>query len=338
MSDSRDFALAYARWGGPENLNLMTGPEATELLESRSLGGGPHGPLPISPGFLDVSVKAVSVNPVDWKIMAGQQKFLASSRFPRIFGSDFAGTVIAAGAGSGFELGQPVMGMVNPLSGGSGRSRLRLPAAQCMPVPDGVKLQDAAGLPAAGISAMLATGFIDQMVTGRALVIGAAGGVGSLAVQRLLHRGWEVDAVCRDGAQREMLEGLGCRNFLPRRGWREEAAGMQWEAVVDCPGILHRDSPRSLLKPGGWYAPVYVPNNLILGNILRRPAWWVSGRMTSMFVAAPSGGRTEALSACIDAGGMKAVTDSIWPATESAKAVTRAIEGPLCGKVIIDFE
>src|SRR5690606_26211043 len=55
-------------------------------------------PDPVAgPGQLLVEIKAVSINPVDWKIRRGDAKVVTGFRFPRIFGADFAGIVRETG-------------------------------------------------------------------------------------------------------------------------------------------------------------------------------------------------------------------------------------------------
>jgi NADPH:quinone reductase-like Zn-dependent oxidoreductase len=50
-------------------------------------------------GQLLVEVRAVSINPVDFKVKQGVARLMSGSKFPRIFGSDFAGVVKATGDG-----------------------------------------------------------------------------------------------------------------------------------------------------------------------------------------------------------------------------------------------
>jgi NADPH:quinone reductase-like Zn-dependent oxidoreductase len=71
-----------------------------------------YGDLPDpSPGVNQVliEVNAASINPVDWKIRSGDVKFITGSKFPRIYGADFAGIVRETGTGvNGFKPGDRV--------------------------------------------------------------------------------------------------------------------------------------------------------------------------------------------------------------------------------------
>src|SRR5262245_33019866 len=98
---------AFRYYGGPERLEWFR-----ERLRAPRLGE------------VLIRVEAVSVNPVDWKILDGRMRPITPlTRGPfkaRIFGSDFSGVVVACGAGvRGFKPGDKIMGMRNPISSGS---------------------------------------------------------------------------------------------------------------------------------------------------------------------------------------------------------------------------
>ena len=68
-----------------------------------------------------VEEKAVSVNPVDWKIRQGALKIILGSKFPKIIGSDFAGIVKEVAPGvDGFKAGDRVYGAIPAFSGKPG--------------------------------------------------------------------------------------------------------------------------------------------------------------------------------------------------------------------------
>ena len=225
-------AVLYDNWGGLEQLRY----------------GGLPAEFSINPdtcrlkrGYLLIRVKAISVNPVDWKILSGSQKLIATRRFPRIFGTDFSGEVYRAGRGCAFSGGDAVMGMVSPLTSGSGRQWLVVRESHCMALPPGLSFGEGASLPAAGISAIQACKPLLRKPSGRVLLIGAGGGVGSLVCQILAASHWEITAVARED-QREILASRGASYFLSREGWLEKI-GSGWDAIVDCPGVLIKNDP-----------------------------------------------------------------------------------------------
>jgi NADPH:quinone reductase-like Zn-dependent oxidoreductase len=61
-----------------------------------------------------VGVKAVAINPLDWKIFEGQMKFVTGSKYPRGVGVEFSGVIAAAGSAvKNFRVGDEVFGMLD---------------------------------------------------------------------------------------------------------------------------------------------------------------------------------------------------------------------------------
>src|SRR5215211_5691012 len=127
-------------------------------------------------GEVLIRVRATAVNPVDWK----QRRGLSQSDLPGVFGRDVAGTVEASRA-KGFAEGDEVFANVR---GGGYAEFTTADANATAKKPAGLGFKQAAALPVAGMTAWQAlfdTGGLEAGQT--ALVAGAAGGVGHLAVQ-----------------------------------------------------------------------------------------------------------------------------------------------------------
>ncbi|MBN2657336.1 MAG: NAD(P)-dependent alcohol dehydrogenase [Spirochaetales bacterium] len=321
--------ISYSRWGGPEELSFRSLPLRASIVPDREV---------LKKGEILVQVRAVSINPIDWKILSGSQRPFTLSRFPRIFGTDFSGTVYRAGKEArrnGFREGMAVMGLVSPLNKGSGRQWLKVRADHCLILPENNSFEDGAALPEACISALLATSFSRRKKPGKVLLFGASGGVGSIALQILASRGWDVTAVCRD-EQRMVLKELGCRRFLDRHSWKEDISGKgEWDAVVDCPAAVIRDNPAALLKKGGVYAPVYIPDSFIPFQVLRTLFWFFSPYKTGMLLGYPSAKRMKEIGMLLGSGAVKALIDSVHPAAEIHKAVEKSRKGGVLGKIIV---
>jgi NADPH:quinone reductase-like Zn-dependent oxidoreductase len=127
-------------------------------------------------GEVLVRVHAASVNPADWKDRRG----FRDGPLPRVLGHDMSGTVESSRA-DGFAEGDEVFGMS---AGGAYAEYATASAAVIAKKPEGVSHEQAAAIPVAGVTAWQALfdrGGLDGGQT--ALVAGAAGGVGHLAVQ-----------------------------------------------------------------------------------------------------------------------------------------------------------
>ena len=179
-------ALRFHEYGDPSVLTVEDVPE-------------PHA----GPGQVRVRVRATSVNPLDWKVRAGAMAKMRPTTFPATTGSDATGTVDEVGDGvSGVQVGDEVFG----LAAGAAAERAVLTA--WAPVPSTWSTQQAG---AAGLVATTAIAGLNALgdISGKTVLVeGAAGGVGSAAVQVALARGARVIGTA-SAANHDFLRELG---------------------------------------------------------------------------------------------------------------------------------
>lgn len=152
------------------------------------------------PGQVRIGVKAIGVNPVDWKLRQG----LLPSPLPRIPGSDVAGAVDEIGAGvSGVSLGDAVFGFA--VGGGYARyAVLEHFAAK----PAAMSFEEAAGVPVPAETAVRVLDLLGVAAGDTLLINAATGGVGTAAVQLARARGATVIGTASAG-NHEFLRSLG---------------------------------------------------------------------------------------------------------------------------------
>ena len=152
------------------------------------------------PNEVLVKVAAASINPIDWKIRRGDLKSLMPVQFPAIPGRDFAGEVVETGPGvSNFKPGQKVMGVGNRTYAGY----VTVPAANLVPIPDGLGVEEAGALP---LVATTGAELIDRIApkSGETvLVTGALGSVGRAAVYSVKQCGARVIAGVRESQKKD---------------------------------------------------------------------------------------------------------------------------------------
>jgi NADPH:quinone reductase-like Zn-dependent oxidoreductase len=196
-------------------------------------------------------VRAVSVNPIDWKMRRGLLAGTFPLAFPRTLGRDCAGQVVSLGEGvTGFEPGAMVAGVADPRTEGTHAEFALLPAQAAL-VPEGLGAAAAASLCVAGVSAYIALVEVAQLGAGqRVLVHAGAGGVGSLAIQIGKHLGAEVLATA-SAANREYCIGLGAARVIDYRNEDFVAAAAPCDVVLDTlGGETHLRSQRALGSGG----------------------------------------------------------------------------------------
>ena len=170
-------------------------------------------PDELSPGDVLLRVLWSGINYKDALAVTGRGRSL--KRFPLNGGIDAAGHVLES-KDPRFEPGDPVlvngMGLGESHDGGFAE-RLRVPGDWIVPLPAGLTLRESMVLGTAGFTAALAIHRMEQLgqrpELGAVAVTGASGGVGSIAIQILRARGYEVLAVSGRPEHREYLLRMG---------------------------------------------------------------------------------------------------------------------------------
>ncbi|MER5963783.1 NADP-dependent oxidoreductase [Streptomyces sp. NPDC002057] len=165
-------AIVYEEFGGAEVLRHATGVTVPEP----------------GPGEVRVKVAAVGLNPVDWKRRHGWVEAFYPTTFPAVPGLEFAGTVDKLGEGvTGLAVGDEVLGWTR-----TGSYAEYAIAGIVAPKPAGLSWEAAASLPVAGETAQRVLDLIGVREGETLFLHGAAGVVGSVAVQLAVAAGVRV--------------------------------------------------------------------------------------------------------------------------------------------------
>jgi NADPH:quinone reductase-like Zn-dependent oxidoreductase len=231
-------------------------------------------PQPLD-GELRVSVRAIGVNPVDWKMRSRGPLRLAARLLgpaaPFVPGVDFAGVVDAVGRGvSEVRVGDRVVGGTDFSRGqrGSYADTVIARPDQVHVLPDSVSFETASALPVAGVTAWMSVvdlgGLRDAPADRkRVLVIGASGGVGQLAVQIARAEGAFTVGVC-SGRNADRVRALGADEVLDYQAGDPLVAARAFapfQVVVDCAGGYSPAACRALLGSGGRH--IMVPGETV---------------------------------------------------------------------------
>jgi NADPH2:quinone reductase len=194
----------------------------------------------LSAGEVVVRVSHSTINYKDALAATGKGRILR--QFPLVGGIDLAGTVVSSDADT-FSEGDEVLvngcGLSETRDGGYAEYA-RVPAEAVVPLPAGMSTAEAMQIGTAGYTAALAIHRMEQNgqlpETGPVVVTGATGGVGSIAIDMLAGRGYEVVALTGKAAQSEYLESIGARRVLLRAGLDTGKRPMekaQWAGAID---------------------------------------------------------------------------------------------------------
>ncbi|MFE5139631.1 NADP-dependent oxidoreductase [Streptomyces fagopyri] len=191
--------------------------------------------------------------PATWSDRAGRD------RTPSVPGHEVSGVVAELGYGTtGLTVGQRVFGLTDWTRNGSLAEYVAVEARNLAPLPADVDHTSAAALPISGLTAWQGLFDHGRIETGRTVLIhGAAGGVGSIAVQLAREAGAHVIGSGRS-TDRETVLALGAHAFLDLGTDQLEDAG-QVDVVFDVIGgdILGRSA--ALVRGGGTLVTIVQP-------------------------------------------------------------------------------
>ncbi len=198
----------------------------------------------LPPGEVLLRVHYAALNYKDALSASGNRG--VTRNYPHVPGIDAAG-VVEESSSPQFQPGDQIIVTGYDLGANSpgGLSEYaRVPASWPQPLPPGLSLREAMILGTAGLTAAIGIDKIRRLqgegAGFRALVSGASGGVGSLAVSLFAGLGYEVIAVSGKEEQHALLRRLGAREILPRESLGEELPRgletQEWHCAVDCVG------------------------------------------------------------------------------------------------------
>lgn len=202
-----------------------------------------------------IEVKAVSINPVDYKIKSGDIRFLTGNKFPKILGSDYAGIVKEAGAEvKGFKPGDRVYGSSSVIFRKPGKLAQFVSSdpKYARHIPEPMTFEEAASLPVAALTALngLRKGGVSEGKT--VLINGATGGVGHFAVQIAKARGAFVTATCSKENE-ELAKQLGADEIIGYSGEELKKTERKYDSIMDAYGKMNYEDVCRLLKKKGVY-------------------------------------------------------------------------------------
>lgn len=226
---------------------VQDGYGGTDVLHSRTV------PVPRpGRGEVLVRVQAAAVDRGTWHVMTGLPRvarLVLGLRRPknRVAGLDVAGVVEEVGPGvTTPQVGDAVFGIAK----GSFAEHAVAAVGKLAAAPASLTPTQAAALGVSGLTAIQALDAARVRAGSTVLVIGASGGVGSLAVAMAVGRGADVTAVC-SGSKADAVRRWGAHRVLDRRRDELAADRLRYDAVLDIAGGTPLSRLRRLAAPRG---------------------------------------------------------------------------------------
>jgi NADPH:quinone reductase-like Zn-dependent oxidoreductase len=291
-----------------------------------------------------VRVRAASLNAYDWHMMRGLPFLVRMSeglRKPKssAMGVDVSGQVEAVGKNvTSFRPGDEVFGartgsLAEYVRGG--------PTSALVPKPAGLTFEQAAAVNMAGTTALQGLRDKGQIKPGqRVLINGAAGGVGTFAVQIAKAFGAHVTAVCST-RNVDMVRSIGADEVVDYTRDDFTRLGQQYDLIFDVAASRSLRETRRVLAPNGILVMVGVKGGRqmapIVARLLTAVVWTRFANKKKMlpFLATNSKEDLMVLKELIEAGKVRPVIDRTYRLSETADAMRYLEEGHARGKVVI---
>jgi len=288
-------------------------------------------PAPRSDEVL-IRVRAAGVNPVDWKVRDGQTRILTGSTFPKILGIECAGEIAGMGAhAKKYSTGDQVIANTG-MRLGAYAEYVAVAEKTVFPKPHNVSFEDAATVLIAGLTALQALRDKGKIGPGmNVLINGAAGGVGTFAVQIAKTFGARVVAVCSKG-NADLVKGLGADRVLDRRQQDFTEAGETYDIIFDAVSTSSFGGCKRSLTRRGVYVNT-LPGPSIFWNILITSM--VPGKKAATMMVSQRADDVAWLCDQIGTGKVKVVQDTVYPLERVQEALAHSETGTAKGKIIL---
>lgn len=320
-------AVLYHRYGPP--------PDVLDFRETNK-------PFPAA-GEVLVQIHAASVNPYDWHFVRGAPTFIrvfTGLRNPKssTIGADAAGVITAVGAGvTRFKPGDAVFGVCRGAFADfacASETKLALK-------PENISFEQAASVPIAGITALQGLRDCGHVRTGqRVLINGAAGGVGTFAVQIGKWLGAHVTGICST-RNLKLVRSIGADQAIDYTAQDFTRSGERYDVLFDLVGnhplksMLRAMHPKGIFVGCGGGGPEKSSRELLaimLGRFVLSP--FTSRKLTGVF-AKINAADLQVLADLMQAAKIKPVHDRSYPLNRVAEALLYVETCHARGKVTI---
>jgi NADPH:quinone reductase-like Zn-dependent oxidoreductase len=322
-------AVVYSAYGGPDVLHLAD----------------VDAPAP-GPNQILVKIHAAALNPYDWHFVRGtpfpmrmMTGGLTAPKPQRRIGGDFSGTVAAVGPDTtGFAVGDAVFGTGE----GSVAEYLTVATDTVVRKPERVTFEQAAGVGVAGLTALQMLRDKASVHAGhRVLIVGAAGGIGTFAVQIARALGAHVTGVQSTGAC-DLVRSLGADRVIDYTQEDFTTGDARYDVVFD--NVCNRalSDVRRVVPPGG----LIIPNGGgspekgismlgLMGTLAKRP---FMPQRVLFGVTKPNRADLQVLADMMQTGTVTPVIDRCYPLAAAADAMRHLEGGHAHGKVVITVQ
>jgi NADPH:quinone reductase-like Zn-dependent oxidoreductase len=307
-------AIVYGKFGNTNVLQTVEEPKPT-----------------VKANEVLVKVKAVSINPMDWKIRKGEMKLMSGSTFPRHTGVDFAGIIENAG-NSGFNIGDEVFGVVkNNMKEGALAEYVAVPSSLIWRKPAHISFAQAASIPIVGFAAVTALQKMGNINPQTAILVnGATGGFGMFLLQLLKQQGANVTATTSTRSV-EYAKKWGANSVIDYTKENVLSQKTTYDVIIDLSGKMGYANAKKIMNTKALFLnpvpqPIDIPTSLFK-NLF-------TGKKHIVILSSPAAKKMDVLLNAINKG-LQIEVSKTFSFSETVEAYQYAERGGVTGKVVI---
>ncbi|KAM9316973.1 NAD(P)H oxidoreductase RTN4IP1, mitochondrial [Gastrophryne carolinensis] len=324
------------------------------------------------PNEVMIKVHATSVNPIDVNMRNGYgatslnvsrdplQMKMSGSEFPMVLGRDVSGVVMECGLSvQYFKPGDKVWAAIPPWKQGTFAEFVVANVNEISLKPKSLSHTEAASLPYVALTAWAALVYScnlkKEICPGkRILIIGASGGVGTVAIQLLKAWGAHVTAVC-SGAAQTLVKNLGADDVIDYTvsSLKEQLKTRQlFDVILDNVGGASEGLALQFLKPwsGASYCTLVTPflynaDQFGIADGMMRTGITLGSKVLKHYYKGihyrwgffrPSGPDLDEIGELVDAGKIRPVIEEVFPFSDVPQALEKVEAGHARGKTVIN--
>lgn len=276
------------------------------------------------PGEIRIRIIASGVNPIDWKLRKG---LLGNFLLPMVIGLDIAGIVDATHQEEKlFQVGEEVFAKI-PIGKGGYTEYTVVNSAQVARKPKSIGFVESAAIPTAGLAAWQSLFDIAGLEKGQSILIhGAAGGVGTFAVQFARWKGAYVIGTA-SGGNVQFLKSIGADEVIDYKNQQFESLVSNIDVVLDTVGGDTFERSWKVLKPGGFLVTTVagIPEGV--------PEKYDVHAKT--LITQPDGEELAQIASIIDEKQIKPIVTTVLPLKEAQKAHEMSESRHIRGKIVL---
>jgi NADPH:quinone reductase-like Zn-dependent oxidoreductase len=294
-----------------------------------------------------VAVKAVSLNPIDFKLAEGKLKEMVHLNLPSTIGFDVSGVVTELGADvTDFEIGDEVYARVPQEQMGTVTDYVAVRSDVAAKKPVSISFEEAAGLPLTGLTAIQALEKVGIKQGDRILIHAGSGGVGSFAIQYAKAKG-AVVYTTTSSTNVDWVKALGADRVIDYKTEDYKEVANNLDIVFDTLGGDYTFDAFEIIKEGGKVTSIVGPPDEETAKNMGMADYELPEKLSTLINEKsadykltwmqPNSKQLYEISTMVDNGKIKPVIDKVYAFEKGVDAYSYLATGRAKGKVIISL-